>query len=87
MFSQKEVIRAMKNTHPIGIPHSIFLENLFDKTFDKSKLEEDGERVRDAYQQKGYWEAKAYDPDRHPARHRRIDQRPSHLADQAEQAR
>jgi outer membrane protein insertion porin family len=62
VFTQKEVIRAMKNTHPIGIPHSIFLENLFDKTFDKSKLEEDGERVRDAYQQKGYWEAKAYDP-------------------------
>jgi len=62
VFTEKEVIRAMKNTHPIGIPHSIFLESLFDKTFDKSKLEEDGERVRDAYQQKGYWEAKAYDP-------------------------
>jgi outer membrane protein insertion porin family len=62
VFSEKEVIRAMKNTHPIGIPHSIWFENLFDKTFDKSKLEEDGERVRDAYQQKGYWEAKAYDP-------------------------
>jgi outer membrane protein insertion porin family len=62
VFSQKEVIRAMKNTHPIGIPHSIFLENLFDKTFDKSKLEEDEERVRDAYQQKGYYTAKAFDP-------------------------
>jgi outer membrane protein insertion porin family len=62
VFSKKEVIRAMKNTHPIGIPHSIFLENLFAKTFDKSKLEEDGERIRDAYQQKGYWEARAYDP-------------------------
>ena len=62
VFTQKEVIRAMKNTHPIGIPHSIWFENLFDKTFDKSKLEEDEERVRDAYQQKGYWEAKAYDP-------------------------
>ena len=62
VFSQKEVIRAMKNTHPIGIPHSIIFENLFGRTFDKSKLEEDEERVRDAYQQKGYWEAKAYDP-------------------------
>jgi outer membrane protein insertion porin family len=62
VFTQKEVIRAMKNTHPIGIPHSIIFENLFGRTFDKSKLEEDGERVRDAYQQKGYWEAKAYDP-------------------------
>ena len=62
VFTKIDVIRAMKNTHPIGIPHSIFLENLFDKTFDKSKLEEDEERVRDAYQQKGYWTAKAFDP-------------------------
>src|SRR6266699_3229094 len=28
-FSRREVIRAMKNLHPIGIPHSIFLEELF----------------------------------------------------------
>jgi outer membrane protein insertion porin family len=62
VFSEKEVVRAMKNTHPIGIPHSIWFESLFDKTFDKSKLEEDEERVRDAYQQKGYWMAKAFDP-------------------------
>lgn len=62
VFSEKEVIRAMKNSHPIGIPHSIIFENLFGKTFDKSKLEEDEERVRDAYQQKGYYEARAYDP-------------------------
>ena len=26
VFSDKEVIRAMKNLHPIGIPYSIFFE-------------------------------------------------------------
>ena len=36
----------MRNLRPIGIPHSIFLENLFARTFDASKLEEDSERVR-----------------------------------------
>jgi outer membrane protein insertion porin family len=36
----------MKNLKPIGIPHSIILENLFAKTFDASKLDEDTERVR-----------------------------------------
>ena len=28
-FSQREVIRAMKNTHAYGIPHSILFENIF----------------------------------------------------------
>jgi outer membrane protein insertion porin family len=62
VFTQKEVIRAMHNLHPIGIPYSIWFENLFSRTFDKSKLEEDQERVRDAYQQKGYWMAKVFEP-------------------------
>jgi len=53
---------AMKNLHPIGIPQSIFLENLFAKTFDSSKLEEDAERVRDALQQHGYFKAVVDDP-------------------------
>ncbi|MGH9670127.1 MAG: POTRA domain-containing protein, partial [Terriglobales bacterium] len=33
--------RAMKNLKPIGIPRSIFLENIFSKTFDAKKLNED----------------------------------------------
>ena len=37
-FSDKDVIRAMKNLHPIGIPHSILFESLFAKTYDPSKL-------------------------------------------------
>ena len=60
-FTEREVIRAMKNTHPIGIPYSIVLENLFAKTYDMDKLEEDKERVRSAYQDKGYFTAKALD--------------------------
>ena len=60
-FSRREVVEAMKNLKPIGIPHSIFFEELFPKTFDASKLEEDKERVREAYRDKGYFEAKALD--------------------------
>jgi outer membrane protein insertion porin family len=55
VFSDRVVIRAMKNLHPIGIPHSIFFESLFDKTFDSSKLDEDKERIRQFYQDKGYF--------------------------------
>lgn len=46
---------AMKNLKPIGIPHSIFLENIFDKTYDATKLEEDTERVRAEFQNRGYF--------------------------------
>jgi outer membrane protein insertion porin family len=49
------VLRAsMRNLRPIGVPHSIFLENIFARTFDASKLEEDAERVRFAYGDRGY---------------------------------
>ncbi len=58
VFSRRDVIRAMKNLHPVGIPHSIFLEELFAKTYDSTKLEEDKERIRDEYQKKGYFTAK-----------------------------
>ena len=52
----------MKNLKPIGIPHSIFLENLFSRTYDSSKLQEDTERVRQDYQQHGYFKAVVEDP-------------------------
>lgn len=53
---------AMKNLKPVGIPNSIFLENMFSRTFDSSKLEEDAERVRDALQHEGYFKAVVEDP-------------------------
>jgi len=46
---------AMKNLKPVGVPHSIFLESLFAKTYDATKLEEDTERVRAEYQNRGYF--------------------------------
>jgi outer membrane protein insertion porin family len=53
---------AMKNLRPIGIPHSIFLENIFAKTYDASKLEEDTDRVRAEFQNRGYFKVVVQDP-------------------------
>ena len=57
--------RSMKNLKPIGLPHSIIFENLFSQTFDASKLEEDTERVRQAYRDKGYYNAAIEEPKTH----------------------
>ncbi len=54
--------RSMKNLKPIGIPYSLIFENLFAKTYDASKLEEDTERVRQAYRDKGYANAAVEEP-------------------------
>jgi outer membrane protein insertion porin family len=54
--------RSMKNLKPIGIPYSIIFENLFSQTFDAGKLEEDTERVRQAYRDKGYYNAAIEEP-------------------------
>src|SRR3984885_7849975 len=56
---------AMKNLKPIGIPHSIILEDLVARTFDASKLDEDTERVRQAYRDRGYFKAKTAEPTTH----------------------
>ena len=61
IFNDRWVIRSMKNLRPIGIPRTIVLENLFAKTYDSTKLEEDKDRIRDAYQQKGYFTARVLD--------------------------
>jgi outer membrane protein insertion porin family len=60
--SDRHLLEAMKNLHPIGIPRSIFLESLFAKTFDASKLEEDSERVRETLQHYGYFKANVDNP-------------------------
>ncbi|MGA7342964.1 MAG: outer membrane protein assembly factor BamA [Terracidiphilus sp.] len=54
--------RSMKNLKPIGIPYSIIFEDLFPQTYDSSKLEEDTERVRQAYRDKGYANAAVETP-------------------------
>jgi outer membrane protein insertion porin family len=60
---KSRVLRAaMKNLRPIGIPHSIFLENIFARTYDATKLDEDTERVRNEYQNRGYFKMNAGQP-------------------------
>ena len=54
--------RSMKNLKPIGIPYSLIFEDLISQTFDASKLEEDTERVRHAYLDKGYYNAAVEEP-------------------------
>ena len=58
VFTDKVLIRAMKNLKPIGLPHSILFENLFAKTYDSTKLEEDKSRVQNFYQEHGYFVAR-----------------------------
>ncbi|ADV84737.1 outer membrane protein assembly complex, YaeT protein [Terriglobus saanensis SP1PR4] len=61
-ISSRTLRAAMRNSRPIGIPHSIILENLFSRTFDATKLDEDAERVRAAYGDKGYFKAQTGEP-------------------------
>ena len=58
----RELRASMKNLKPIGIPHSIILEDIFARTFDASKLDEDAQRVREAYRDKGYMKALTGEP-------------------------
>ena len=56
-LGHRQLVDAMKNLKPIGVPHSIILEDIFPRTFDASKLDEDADRVRQAYREKGYFKA------------------------------
>jgi len=60
-FSNQAVIRSMKNLHPFGLPHSILFENLFAKTYDPGKFEEDKSRMQVFYQDHGYFTAHVTD--------------------------
>jgi outer membrane protein insertion porin family len=64
-LSDRTLRTAMVNLKPIGIPHSIILESLFARTFDASKMDEDTERVRQAYRDRGYFRAETDDPQTH----------------------
>jgi outer membrane protein insertion porin family len=63
--SDRVLRNAMVNTKPIGIPHSIIFENLFARTFDASKLDDDTLRVQRAYADRGYVAAETSDPQTH----------------------
>ncbi len=64
-ISDRILRESMMNSKPIGIPHSIILENLFARTFDASKLDEDTERVRQAYRNRGYFMAETSEAQTH----------------------
>jgi outer membrane protein insertion porin family len=57
VFSQRVLVRSMSALKPIGIPHSIFFENLFSKTYDSTKLEDDESRLELFYKDNGYFKA------------------------------
>ncbi len=61
-IKSRELRHAMHFLRPIGVPHSIFLENLLAKTYDATKLDEDMELVREAMQNRGYFKAVVGEP-------------------------
>ncbi|MDZ4802228.1 MAG: outer membrane protein assembly factor BamA [Bryobacteraceae bacterium] len=61
VFTDRVVRRAMRNLRPVGLPHSILFENLFAKSFDRSKLDIDEEMIRNFYQESGYFTARVID--------------------------
>lgn len=61
VFTDRVVRRAMRNLRPVGIPKSILLENMFAKSFDRSKLDIDEEMIRNFYQEHGYFTARVID--------------------------
>lgn len=58
----RELRSAMHFLKPIGVPHSIFLENLFAKTYDATKLDDDLELIREQEQNRGYFKANLGEP-------------------------
>ena len=63
VMSAKALRRSMKNLRPLGLPHTFIFEKMFKKTFDVRKLEEDKERVRNAYQIRGHFKANVLNHD------------------------
>ena len=61
IYSDLVVRRAMKVLKPIGIPYSIFAENIFAKTYDSTKLEVDAQLITQFYQKNGYFNARVVD--------------------------
>jgi outer membrane protein insertion porin family len=59
VYSDLILKRAMKNLHGIGIPYSIYAEDIFSKTYDSTKLEEDQQRIEEFYKDHGYFAAHA----------------------------
>jgi len=61
-FNARWLRSQMKELKPYGIPYSVVLENLFAKTFDTDKLEYDLEKIREAYNDHGFYKAQTLEP-------------------------
>ena len=61
VFNHRILLRAMKNLHPYGIPYSIYLESIFNKAYDSTKLEEDQDMLELFYRDEGYFTAHVTD--------------------------
>ena len=59
-FSDRRLVRAMKNSRPYGIPMVL---PLVSKTYHAGKINEDLERVRELYQEHGYFRVIVQPPD------------------------
>ncbi|MBI4466156.1 MAG: outer membrane protein assembly factor BamA [Acidobacteria bacterium] len=59
-FSDRRLLRAMKGSRPYGIPYVL---PLFAKTYNANKVQEDLERVRELYQEFGYFRAVVHSPE------------------------
>ena len=62
-FSDRKIIRTMRNDRPYGVPLGPFFLKVADKTFDRRKLDEDLELgIRSLYQDNGYFMVVVKDP-------------------------
>jgi outer membrane protein insertion porin family len=62
-FSSRKIIRAMRHSRPVAIPLWITSIDLWSKTFDRRKLNEDLEvGIRGLYQDNGYFKVLVKDP-------------------------
>ena len=62
-FSDRKLLRSMRNSRPIAIPLWLFDLPLMSKTFDRNKLDQDLEiGVRGVYQDNGYYKVVVKDP-------------------------
>ncbi|HWP85403.1 MAG TPA: outer membrane protein assembly factor BamA [Terriglobia bacterium] len=62
VISDRKLRRAMRNSRPYGVPYSLVLADLWNKTYDKNKLDQDLEFVRGAYQDRGYFKVLVNEP-------------------------
>src|SRR5208337_2041268 len=60
VFSDRELVRSMKYSRPIGLPPYFYW---FHKTYDKERISADLENIRDLYRDHGYFYALAKEPD------------------------